>query len=485
MAFRIKSVELYVRETLPGRMLFTLGAKSNGAKPRQGLINPLGHVRLILEDSNGNETFGCSADRLSVRWLDKRPGRSQKVKRRELVELIQFSRDASLKVGEFETPFEFWSRLHPQVMKFGRERNQEDLSSAFASALLERAVIDAFCRANDQSFFEIVKQDRLGIELGQVHAELQGQKLSATVSDTPRTKFWIRHTVGSSDPLTDEDLSAADRVKDGLPETLEEYIRVDGLRYFKIKVSGDPNADLTRLSQIWDVLVDVEEPVITLDANESYPDLDVFSRFVDQFEREETGMFQHVEYIEQPLPRALTLDPSTRSAIRNIAKKKPLLIDEADGTIDAYRKSLSIGYLGTSHKNCKGVFKSLCNHALVKHRIELGQNAFMSAEDLQNLPIVPLHQDFTTLSVLGIADCERNGHHYNYGLSMLPDAEKQSLVENHGDLYASKGDEMFLAIKDGQIECGSLQCPGFGVSSEPLWSSMEPLAKWISRVASV
>ena len=225
--------------------------------------------------------------------------------------------------------------------------------------------------------------------------------------------------------------------------------------------------------------------MITLDANESYPDLEVFARFVDQFEREETGMFQHVEYIEQPLPRALTLDPATRKAIHKIAEKKPLLIDEADGTINAYREALSIGYLGTSHKNCKGVFKSLCNHALMKRRVELGQAAFMSAEDLQNLPIVPLHQDFTTLSVLGIGDCERNGHHYNYGLSMLPDVEKRSLAENHGDLYTSDGDEMFLAIKDGQVNCASLQCPGFGVSRESAWSSMEPMERWVSRVTGI
>ena len=224
------------------------------------MINPLGHVRLILQDSSGSETFGCSADRLSVRWLDKRPGRSQELKRRELVELIRFAREVALGIGEFTTPFEFWTKLHPQVMKSGRERNQEDLSSAFASAMFERAVIDAFCRANGQSFFEMVKQNRLGIDLGQRHVELKGQNLSTLISETPRTQFWIRHTVGSSDPLNGGDLLAADRVEDGLPETLEEYIRVDGLRYFKIKVSGDPNADLARLSKIWDVLIDVEEP---------------------------------------------------------------------------------------------------------------------------------------------------------------------------------------------------------------------------------
>ena len=33
--------------------------------------------------------------------------------------------------------------------------------------------------------------------------------------------------------------------------------------------------------------------------------------------------------------------------------------------------------------------------------------------------------DFVALSVLGVDHCERNGHHYNYGLSMLAEKERR------------------------------------------------------------
>ncbi len=479
MSYSIKTIELYVRETKPGRMLFSLGKQKEQSKLQQGLLNPLGHVRLILQDSNGNETFGCAGDRLSVRWLDKRPGRSLDLKRRELVQLLGDARNIAHSVGEFETPFEFWQKTHPQIMKRGKSMGQEDLTSSYASAQFERAVLDAFCRLHQKPIFDMVKSGRVGFDAASIHPELKSFPFEGSLPQRPLSQFWIRHTIGSSDPLTAHDLSEANRANDGLPETLEEYVREDGVRYFKIKVSGNPEKDLQRLSAIWDVIVNAQAPVITLDANEAFDDLKTFEKFLVRFDRELTGMFQHVTYIEQPLRRQLTLDPTTEKAITRLAELKPLLIDEADGTTDSYRRALNIGYDGTSHKNCKGVFKSLANYALMMKRAESGRSTFLSAEDLQNLPVVPLQQDFTTLGILGVEHCERNGHHYNFGLSMLSEKDRSSALKSHPDLYIEKEGEGFLNLQNGQVRCASLQCPGFGISNEPDWPSMMNMDEWV------
>ncbi|WP_417847453.1 hypothetical protein [Thalassoglobus sp.] len=479
MSYSIKKIELYVRETKPGRMLFSLGKQKQENKSQQGLLNPLGHIRLVLQDSDGNETFGCAGDRLSVRWLDKRPGRSLDLKRRELVQLLNDAKEIALSVGEFETPFEFWEKAHPQIMQRGRQMQQEDLTSSYASAQFERAVLDAFCRAHEKPIFEMVKTGQVGFEAASIHPELKGFPFEQSLPQRPLSQFWIRHTIGSSDPLTEADLNAANRANDGLPETLEEYVREDRIRYFKIKVSGNPDQDLQRLSAIWDVIVSAQAPVITLDANEAFDDLKTFEKFLVRFDRELTGMFQHVAYIEQPLRRQLTLDPTTKKSITRLAELKSLLIDESDGTTDSYRRALDIGYDGTSHKNCKGVFKSLANYALMMKRAETGRSTFLSAEDLQNLPVVPLQQDFTTLGILGIEHCERNGHHYNFGLSMLSEKDRANAIASHPDLYVGKEGEGFLNIQNGQVNCASLQCSGFGVANEPDWASMMDMNKWV------
>lgn len=232
---------------------------------------------------------------------------------------------------------------------------------------------------------------------------------------------------------------------------------------------------------MWDVVLDADQPVITLDANEAYDDPQKFAQFVETLERRNVGLFQHIQYIEQPLPRAVSLDPKVEKWVRRVAERKPLVIDEADGTLDAFKRAYKIGYQGTSHKNCKGFFKSLLNQALVVHYALQGHEAFLSGEDLQNLPVVPLHQDFATCAILNLEHCERNGHHYNYGLSMLSEKDKANVVRHHPDMYVRRGDEWFLKIQDGAVECGSLQCPGFGVRDEPDWPSMQEMRTWLAR----
>ena len=64
MSYRIEAVELFVRETRPGRMAFALGKMGGIADFSQGQTNPLGHVRLAVRDSAGGESFGCAGDRL-------------------------------------------------------------------------------------------------------------------------------------------------------------------------------------------------------------------------------------------------------------------------------------------------------------------------------------------------------------------------------------------------------------------------------------
>lgn len=479
MSYRIDGVELYVRETLPGRMAFSLGQQGRSAEAAQRTRNPLGHVRVILRNSRGDKTFGCSADRLSVRWLDKRPGRSQARKRRDLVALIHAARDIYLDTPEFDSPFGHWLDCHRRIMKAGRDAGQEDLTSSFASALLERAVLDAVCRLHGQPIFQMLKQDRLGLRPQHVHPELAGISFSQVLPSVPRTEIYIRHTVGLADPLTDADLPDEKRIDDGLPETLEGYIAVDGVRHFKVKISGEPARDIDRLARIWQVVLAAEQPVVTLDANEAYGDLEAFAGFVKRFEKEMLGMFQHVEYIEQPLPRGLPVNAESEKWIRKIAERKPLIIDEGDGTLDAFKLAHSRGYQGTSHKNCKGFFKSMLNYGLAVHFARQGDRAFLSAEDLQNLPVVPLHQDFVTVGILGLAHCERNGHHYNYGLSMLSPKDKQNVVRHHSDLYVKRGDEWFLRLDEGRVTCDSLQCPGFGVRDEPDWPSMANMQSWV------
>jgi hypothetical protein len=158
-----------------------------------------------------------------------------------------------------------------------------------------------------------------------------------------------------------------------------------------------------------------------------------------------------------------------------------VIIDESDDSLDAFSRAIAIGYTGTSHKNCKGVYKSVARLAQLQRLAEAGHQTAFSGEDLQNLPIVPLHQDFAMVGCLQLRHCERNGHHYNRGLSMLSKADKRSVARHHQDLYVRHRGEWYMRIIDGAVETGSLHGTGFGVRDEPDWKSMTPLREWLSQ----
>lgn len=94
------------------------------------------------------------------------------------------------------------------------------------------------------------------------------------------------------------------------------------------------------------------------------------------------------------------------------------------------------------------------------------------------MPLAPLHQDFVALGLLDIAHCERNGHHYGYGLSHLTNSEKQLVHQHHEDLYVQRENESFLRIRRGAVQTNSLQCVGFGMRFPPQWDALTPLDQW-------
>ena len=82
-----------------------------------------------------------------------------------------------------------------------------------------------------------------------------------------------------------------------------------------------------------------------------------------------------IVFIEQPIKRQ-NAPPADISAL---ARKKPVIIDESDDSLDAFRARKALGYRGVSSKTCKGLYKSLINAARCK---AWGEGYFMTGEDL-------------------------------------------------------------------------------------------------------
>ena len=356
------------------------------------------------------------------------------------------------------------------------------LGASFGSSMLERAVIDGVGRLAGRSCFELIRDDGLGIELGTLTPALAGRPIAAFLPERPLERLHLRHTVGLLDPITAADVAAP--VADGLPETLEDYLDQDGISHLKIKVAGALDDDLARLEAIAGLLDRRERPFrITLDGNEQYKTPDAFCALIDGDQGRARGSRGCGGRSCSSSSRSTARSRSTRRvrpALAGLSAEKPVIIDEADGWLGAFKQAVALGYQGTSHKNCKGIYKSLHNLAFaMDHNQRIGRpELFLSAEDLSNLPVVALQADLAMVALLGIDHVERNGHHYFRGLGHLSPAEKQAALAAHPDLYERRGDEVFLRIRDGMLACGSLQVPGMGFATPPDMTRLTPPEAW-------
>jgi L-alanine-DL-glutamate epimerase-like enolase superfamily enzyme len=417
MRFSIQKLDFFERQVRL-RMPFRFGIVTLTEAP-QAFVR----ARILVE---GKEADGAAAELLAPKWFDKNPALSNDDNFEQLRASMRAARQKYLDSG-VDTAY-------------GHSRPAAGLVENFGPALLDRAVLDALCRALGISFYEAMTKNVAGISF----PELDMQRFLRRLK--PADQIAARHTVGLVDPITALDNKAP--VKDGLPETLEEVIARYGHRWFKLKVGGDANADVDRLSAIAAVLDHAEAPYqASLDGNEQYEDVEGVIDLWNAVKAEPRlkRLAASVVFIEQPIKRqnALAADLS------RLAKLKPVIIDESDDSLDAFPRAKALGYRGVSSKTCKGLYKSLINAARCK---AWGDGYFMTGEDLTIQAGIALQQDLALVSLLGLTHVERNGHHYVNGMAGLPAHEQEQFLVNHDDLYEQTYGAVRVRIKGGMMQ---------------------------------
>jgi len=423
-------------------------------------------VELHVEGTS-QPAIGYASDLLVPRWFDKSPDQTLEQERQGLIDAARGAADVALEAAP-ATLRELVDQTTAAAFAGTPPLAPERLRLGFGVALLERAVIDALSRAHGLSFAAALRTNLFGLD---------PHVVAALPAELPK-HIDVRHTVGMADALRDRDLTEAER-DDPLPRSLEAETRAHGLRLFKIKIGAGRAADHARLLAVHEVVASTAggDWRCSLDANEQYQDLDALEGLLDDLEASAAGrdLGRRLLHLEQPLPRALTFAASTGPAVTRLARRVPLLIDEADVDAEAFAAARGLGYTGVSVKNCKGVLRAVANHAACADLRAHGVAAFQSAEDLTNLPVLALQQDLATVQALGLTHAERNGHHYFPGLDHLPATEAAAAAAAHDDLYRQHGRGHVLRIEGGRLALASLACPGYGYACAIDFEAREPL----------
>ncbi len=461
--FSIRSIELFERPVelrLPFKFGITTLKQTSQA-----------FARVVIETPRGAHAVGAAAELMVPKWFDKDPSLSHAQDTSNLRTVLRVAREAYLSDGKSTSAFGHFARHHNLHLKLCEKHGYNPLLSAFGPALIDKAILDALCRIKHVSFYDAVKSNLVGIdnsleEFATIGADFDWSQMLRKLK--PANSLFARHTVGMVDALTK---AQSPMLNDGLPDTLEAAIEHYGLRYFKLKLSGQVEQDIERLEAIA-VMLDTKAPgyIATLDGNEQFSSSESLMALVDAIKSTTrlNNLWNAVNLIEQPIARSLAFDK--KLDCKKIGK--PVIADESDGLLNSFIYAKAAGYEGISSKACKGLYKSVLNKARC---VLWGDPYFLSAEDLTTQAGLGVQQDMALSNLLGITHIERNGHHYVDGFGIASHKEQEAFYKAHATLYHHHKSRTRLHIKNGLIDISSLDCVGFASGALPEFSHLSTL----------
>jgi L-alanine-DL-glutamate epimerase-like enolase superfamily enzyme len=350
-------------------------------------------------------------------------------------------------------PIDLGCELEPLYMKAAEEISREiplpefipPLCTLVAASAFDAALHDAFGKVHGLNCYACYGPDFMSHDLAHyLGADFKGAHLAGFVQRQPKPRMPMYHLVGALDPIEADDIK--ERINDGLPETLSEWIAAEGLTHFKIKLNGDDLAwDVERVVRVDRVVDQTQRPrgvshwCYSLDFNEKCANVGYLLDFLRQVKEKTPAGFDRIQYIEQPTHRDLKKHKD--NVMHEAAKIVPVVIDESLLDLESLHLARAMGYTGAALKACKGQTQSLLLAAAAQK-----MNLFLCVQDLTCPGASLIHSAGLAAHVPAVAAIECNSRQY------CPAANKP---------WAARFPGIFR-ITDGTMQTGVLTGPGLG-----------------------
>lgn len=373
-----------------------------------------------------------------------------------LAAMIETGREIAAAASRYEGsghPLEITHELSQQyasvadqaIGKRGLAERMPRLAQLVVASPLEAAIHDAYGKTLGENSYNLLGPDYANRDLAAyLTDEFAGEYLDRYTLRTPKEKMPLYHLVGALDPLTESDLGQ--RLDDGLPETLPEWIDYNGLTHMKIKLNGDDlDWDVARVVAIDRTAAEtqarrgVTQWFYSADFNEKCQNVEYVLAFLAKINEQQPAAFERLQYIEQPTSRDLRANPENR--MHEAAKIKPVVIDEALVDFESLLLSREQGYSGVALKACKGQSEALIMGAAAQK-----YGMFLCVQDLTCPGYSFLHSASLSARIPTVAAIEGNGRQY------CPSANAAWL-----DSYPT-----MFRVTDGQLGTSVLDGPGLG-----------------------
>ena len=333
-------------------------------------------VALSLEDQNTKKkAHGIGEMTMGTAWAWPSTSLSPEMALKTVIVLAERIIAAATSLLADQHPLHLASQIKPIAKRLAEELAASmklteaipDLAIALAVSPFDIALHDAYGRLHGKNSFDCFTHEHVGTDLSHfLGEEFLGKDFSEIIAPKTAPTLFLYHLVGSLDPLSKDDLNR--KIDDGLPETLEDWIRSQQLSHLKIKLTGkELDADVGRVVEI-DRIASRAFPTkpfsYSLDFNEACENEDYVIDFLERLERLNREAVPKIHYIEQPMGRDLRLRKEV--TMHRVSRLKPVVIDESLTDLDMLRFAKQQGYSGIAVKACKGISDSILLSAAAK-----------------------------------------------------------------------------------------------------------------------
>lgn len=320
---------------------------------------------------------------------------------------------------EFGHPLEITHELASSLEGLAREKMKSmhweeqmpRLAQLVSASPLMAAIHDAYGKLLGQNSYNVLGREYVNTDISHyLNDDFKGKFLDQYTLRDPKPSMPLYHLVGALDPLTEADIE--NRLDDGMPETLSEWISADGLTHLKIKLSGeDLQWDIDRVSAVEKVAAEAQLSRrctswwYSCDFNEKCANVDYVLEFLHRVGEESPSAWERIQYIEQPTHRDLKSHPENR--MHEAAKLKPVVIDESLVDFESLLLSREMGYSGVALKACKGHSEALLMGAAAQK-----YGLFLCIQDLTCPGASFLHSASLAARIPTVAAIEGNARQY-------------------------------------------------------------------------
>ena len=241
------------------------------------------------------------------------------------------------------------------------------LAALICNSLFDVALHDAYGEVHGVRTFNTYNRDYMNHDLSWYYTPEYKQLFSGKYPQdymVPRdqvpTEITAWHLVGGKDALEVADLTGSEP-NDGYPVLLRDWIRSDGLRCLKIKLTGIDSAwDYERIVRVGKIAQETGVPHLTADFNCMVKDPAYVCTLLDRLSAEQPEIYGMILYVEQPFPYDMEKYPLD---VSEVSRRKPLFMDESAHDWEYVAQGLALGWTGVALKTCKtmtGALLSLC-----------------------------------------------------------------------------------------------------------------------------